>query len=280
MSVGPVDIRSVIETRDGVRLAVRDSESGSRLPTILLHGLTLTGEQVLMGSRKLEENDFRVLACDARGHGDSGAPTDRTRYTYRDLADDVVEVMDALAIERALLVGASMGFHTALRVILDHPDRVAGLVGITPGFDPAETPTAKDLSDADLTAALMRRSGIEGFVEALEAIGDPLGTIAPDELRVRMSQHRDLTPLADAVERVVRSRPFESLDELGTLEAPVLIVASRDEFDPRHPLRISHAYAAALPRAELHCEAKGRAPIAWSRRRLGDLVLDFAQALA
>ena len=233
-----------------------------------------------MGSRVLERNDFRVIACDARGHGDSGAPTDRAGYAYRHLADDVVEIIDGLGIERALLVGASMGFHTALRVALDHPGRVAGVVGITPAFDPGETPTARDLTEAKLTAALIRREGVEGFIAAVEAIGDPLVALAADEVRIRMSRHRDLDSLADAIEGIVPSRPFESLDDLGAVEAPVLIVASRDEFDPRHPLRISHAYAAALPRAELHCEAVGRTPIAWSRRRLGNLVLGFAQSLA
>ncbi len=279
MSAEPIDIPSVIESRDGVRLAFRDSESGSRLPAILLHGLTLTGEHVLMGSRKLEENDFRVLACDARGHGDSGGPADRVSYTYRDLADDVVEIMDGLGIERALLVGASMGFHTALRVTLDHPHRVAGVVGITPAFDPRETPTAEALSEAELTAELVRRDGVEGFIRAVETIGDPLVAVAQDEVRIRMARHRDLTQLADAVERVVRSRPFESLDDLAAVEVPVLVVASRDEFDPRHPMRIAYAYAAALPSAELRCEAEGRAPLAWSRRRLGNLALGFAETL-
>lgn len=272
-------IRTVLDRSGNVRLSVRETGDGSRLPAILLHGLTLTGDQVLMGSRTLERSGFRVLACDARGHGASGAPADRTGYTYGEMAADAIAVMDALGVERALLVGASMGFHTALRVALDHPDRVAGVFGITPGFDPATTPSAKDLRDADLTAALLRRDGSEGFVRALDAIGDPLGAIARDEMHSRISRHRDLGALAGAVERVIRSRPFESLDDLGALEAPVLIVASRDEFDPRHPFYVAAAYAAALPNAELRCEAEGRAPIAWSRRRLGKLVLDFAETL-
>ena len=207
------------------------------------------------------------------------APADRAAYGYRDLAGDVVGIMNAFRVKSALLVGASMGFHTALRIALDHPDRVAGIVGITPGFDPNETPSAKDLHDADLTADLLRRDGSEGFLQALDEISDPLGIVAPDEMRRRMSRHRDLGVLADAVQHVVRSRPFESLDDLAAIGVPALVVGSRDAFDPRHPFHIATAYAAALPRAELYCEAEGRAPIAWSRRRLGNRVLDFAQSL-
>jgi pimeloyl-ACP methyl ester carboxylesterase len=268
-----------IELPNGVRVSVCEAGPRRGPAVVLLHGLTLTRELVLMGSTKLEDGGFRVLACDARGHGRSGAPADRTAYGYRDLAGDVVGVMDALGVESALLVGASMGCHTALRVALDHPDRVAGIVAITPGFDPDRTPSAQDLREADRTAELLRRDGIEGFVQALDEISDPLGIIAPEEMRSRMSRHRDLGVLADAVQQVVRSRPFESLDELAAIGVPALVVGSRDAFDPRHPFDLATAYAAAMPRAELCCEAEGRAPIAWSRRRLGSRVLDFARSL-
>jgi pimeloyl-ACP methyl ester carboxylesterase len=274
-----MDSGVAIEVPSGVRLSVRETGPRFGPAVVLLHGLTLTREFVLMGSTKLEYSGFRVLACDARGHGRSGAPADRAAYGYRDLADDVVGIMNALRVKSALLVGASMGFHTALRVALDHPHRVAGIVGITPGFDPDETPSAKDLYEADLTAELLRRDGIDGFLQALDEISDPLGIVAPDEMRTRMSWHRDLGVLADAVQHVVRSRPFKSLDDLAAIGVPALVVGSRDAFDPRHPFHVATAYAAALPRAELYCEAEGRAPLAWSRRRLGNRVLDFAQSL-
>ncbi len=280
MAEGTTDSGIAIEVSEGVRVSVRETGPRDGPAVVLLHGLTLTRELVLMGSTALERGGFRVLACDARGHGRSSAAADHTAYGYRDLAGDVVGIMDALAVESALLVGASMGFHTALRVALDHPRRVAGIVGITPGFDPGETPTANDLREADLTAELLRGDGVEGFLRALKQISDPLSIIAPEELRRRMSRHGDLGALADAVRYVVRSRPFESLHELAAIEVPALVIGSRDTFDPRHPLELASAYAAALPRAALHHEAEGRAPIAWSRRRLGNHVHDFARSLA
>ena len=82
----------------------------------------------------MERSGHRVVAYDARGHGRSSpAPT----YGYRELGGDLEAVMDALGIERAVLAGASMGAHTSLWMALQRPERVGGVVVITPSYDPA-----------------------------------------------------------------------------------------------------------------------------------------------
>lgn len=65
----------------------------------------------------------RIIAPDARGHGGSSD----AEGPYR-LADDVVVLMDALGLDRAVLAGVSMGGGTAVDVALEHPDRCAALV--------------------------------------------------------------------------------------------------------------------------------------------------------
>src|SRR5699024_2613242 len=70
-----------------------------------------------------DDSGRRVIAPDARGHG-SSSPAD----TPHRLADDVVALLDALEIERAVLAGVSMGGGTAVDVALEHPSRAAGLV--------------------------------------------------------------------------------------------------------------------------------------------------------
>ncbi len=67
-----------------------------------------------------------VVSVSLRGHGDSSKPS--SGYGIEDLASDVVPLLDALAIERALLVGHSGSCLIARRVALQAPDRVAGLV--------------------------------------------------------------------------------------------------------------------------------------------------------
>jgi len=68
----------------------------------------------------------RTVALDQRGHGDSDRPP--SGYAIADLAADAVAVLDALAISRATVVGHSMGSFVALRLALDHADRVSRLV--------------------------------------------------------------------------------------------------------------------------------------------------------
>ncbi len=71
------------------------------------------------------ERDFRILRYDKRGHGQSAMPA--PPYDLAELIGDVVGIWDALGIEKSHLAGISIGGATALGVVLDHPDRVAGL---------------------------------------------------------------------------------------------------------------------------------------------------------
>lgn len=257
--------------RDGVRLAATDAGEG--VPVVLLHGLTATRRYVVMGSRALERGGHRVVSYDARGHGTSSpAPS----YAYEELAADLRAVLDACEVERAVLAGASMGAHTLLRFALDAPERVAGVVAVTPAFDPAAD---ADLDRWDALAAGLREGGVEGFVAAYrvdeevpEAWRGTVGTV----LRQRMSQHEHLDAVADALQQVPRSRPFESLDELRALSLPAVVVASRDEADPGHPLAVGEAYAAAIPGARLLTEPEGKSPLAWQGGQLSRAIAELA----
>ena len=258
--------------RDGVRLS--GEQAGEGVPVVLLHGLTATRRYVVMGSRTLERSGHRVVAYDARGHGESDPGE---RYEYADLAADLLGVLDERGIERAVLAGASMGAHTALRVALEHPGRVAGLVAITPAYLPGED---QDLERWDALARGLREGGVEGFVAAY---GDPGVPEAWREtvvtvLRQRLGRHRHPEAVADALEQVPRSRPFDA-QRLGEVAVPTVVVASRDEADPGHPLRVGEAYAAAIPGARLVVEEPGRSPVAWQGGQLSKVIGELAAAL-
>src|SRR6185436_18908060 len=120
--------------RDGVTLS--GDETGEGVPVVLLHGLTASRRYVVMGSKSLERSGHRVIAYDARGHGRSSPAPSPEAYGYGELAGDLRAVLDERGVERAVLAGASMGAHTLLRFALDHGDRVAGLVVITPAYMP------------------------------------------------------------------------------------------------------------------------------------------------
>ena len=271
------EIEAAVNSPAGVRLAVRQSGPRDGDPVVLLHGITMTREYVLMGSSELEQNGYRVIAYDARGHGRSTAPADRTAYGYDELLADLVAVLDAFEAERAVLVGSSMGCHTAIRLALDRPERVAGITAITPAYDPVAHPTKADTRDADRLADAIRSGGADGYIEGLEQIGDPAVAMTFLSLtRRRLAQHRDLSAVADALQANLRARPFASFGDLAAIHCPALVVASRDELDPRHPYELARSYASALPDCQLVAEPEGRAPLAWNGRKLARRVLDLA----
>ncbi len=247
--------------------ALHVTEAGDGPPVVLLHGLTASHRYVVMGSRGLERAGHRVLAYDARGHGAS-APA--VAYAYSDLAADLLGILDAHRIERAVLAGASMGAHTALRLALDHPGRVAGLVVITPAAHPDDPP---DLERWDRLAAGLRSGGVDGFVTAydLPAVPEQWRTTVEKVLRQRLAQHEHLDAVADALEQVPRSMPFVP-DELAGIRAPTVVVADRDDADPGHPLWVGEEYARRIPGARLVVEEPGRSPLAWQGGQLSKVI--------
>jgi pimeloyl-ACP methyl ester carboxylesterase len=261
--------------RDGVRLAVEDSGEGK--PVVLLHGLTATRRYVVMGSSVLERSGHRVVTYDARGHGRSSPATERTAYGYEDLQDDLEAVIDALGIERPVLAGASMGAHTLLRFALNRPDRVAGLVVITPAYDPSTNDDPKRLANWDALADGLEHGGVEGFIEAYDTSrkGAWQDTVLK-VMRQRLSVHEHPEAVADALRVVPRSHPFGAVADLGEISVPVAVVASDDEPDPGHPRAVGEAYAAVIPGARLVTDRPGHSPIAWQGSQLSRVIAEIA----
>jgi pimeloyl-ACP methyl ester carboxylesterase len=253
--------------------------SGSGFPVVLLHGLTATHRYVVMGSKALQRAGHDVLAYDARGHGASDPAPSPDAYTYAELADDLVRVMDEAGFDRAVLAGASMGAHTALRVALEHPDRVAGLVLVTPAYDPKSWPG--DLARWDALSAGLRDGGVDGFVEAYGDEGpEQWRSTLQTVLRQRLGAHEHPEAVADALKVVPRSQPFETRDQLREITAPTVVVADRDEPDPGHPLAIGELYASLIPGARLIVEEEGQSPIAWQGGQLSKVIASVAAEAA
>ncbi|HZY41473.1 MAG TPA: alpha/beta hydrolase [Anaerolineae bacterium] len=115
-------------------------------PIVLLHGLAsqahiwdLVAPQLL--------HTFRVVAIDQRGHGLTDQP--ETGYDFATITRDLDQVLTALEIERAMLIGHSWGGNVAVQYAIDHPERVSGLVLVDGGFlqvpDRIDWPTAEKL---------------------------------------------------------------------------------------------------------------------------------------
>jgi 3-oxoadipate enol-lactonase len=259
--------------------ALSGERAGVGPAVVLLHGLTATRRYVLMGSRLLERSGYEVVAYDARGHGHSAPAGEPSAYGYEHLAGDLLAVLDALGLERAILAGASMGAHTALRVALTAPARVTALGLITPAYEPSAALAARDGDSWQALAAGLRQGGVEGFVRAYDfsAVPERWRETVERVIRQRLAAHDHPQAVADALEVVPRSRPFATMAELAAVELPVVVVGSRDAADPGHPLALAERYAAALPGAQLVVEEQNSPPIAWQGGQLSRLLAELAQ---
>ena len=267
-----------VESR-GVLLS--GEEAGEGPAVLLLHGLTATRRYVVMGSTMLERSGHRVLQYDARAHGHSSPAPSVDAYTYDLLGDDALAVLDARGVERAVLAGASMGAHTLLNLALRRPDRVAGIVVITPAYSRDGVADAARLGRWDRLADGLRSGGVEGFMQAYGVPRRTTPAFAKTVLTVtrqRLSQHDHLEALADALQTLPRSHPFGSLDELGTISVPAVVVASNDDADPEHPETLGTAYAEAIPGARLVTDPPGSSPIAWRGSQLSKIIAEVVSA--
>lgn len=242
---------------------------------VLLHGLTATRRYVVMGSRVLEKAGFRVIAYDARGHGESPPAARAAEYEYDHLTGDLLAVLDHAGAESAVLVGNSMGAHTAMAFAIAHPQRVSALVQVTPAYDGHPH---GDTAGWDRLADGLAADGVEGFLAAWEPrveerFRDTVLLVA----RQRLERHRHPAAVADALRVVPRSAAFDGLEALERVATPTLVVGSRDESDPGHPLAVAEAYAARLPDAELIVEDEGSSPLAWQGAQLSREITSFLE---
>ncbi len=266
----------------GEGLTIGGEHSGEGPAIVLCHGITATRRYVVHGSRALERAGRTVVTYDARGHGESDAAPPGRGYGYPELVADLETVVAETVGEGEFVLGGhSMGAHTAVAYALRHPERLSALVVIGPVYAGREI-SAGRIEYWDGLADALRDGGVEGFVayvidrsEADPAWRETVARIT----RERMLLHRHPEALVDPLREVARSRPFESLDELESLEVPALVVASRDGADPGHPRAAAEAYADHLPQARLIGEEEGESPLAWQGGKLSREITDFIERI-
>jgi pimeloyl-ACP methyl ester carboxylesterase len=171
---------------------------GEGPPLVLLHGGMLTIDLNFASLIPTLAASHTVIGVEQQGHGRT-ANTDR-EITYPHLASDVVGLLDHLGIERAIVLGHSMGGAVALELAVSHPDRVNAIVpmsasvrpdGLHPDLSDPSTyetspimPTAQDF--ADFSAAYQRLSPhpekFEEFLAYLGGMDEHFGGWTDEEL--------------------------------------------------------------------------------------------------
>ena len=112
---------------NGVRLFYGERGSGTAM--VWAHGLGGTWQE-WEGLIEFFQDRYRVVAYDARGHGDSEKPDRPEAYSQDIMVEDMRGVMDALDINKAIVGGHSMGANVALNFALRYPERCIGLIPV------------------------------------------------------------------------------------------------------------------------------------------------------
>ena len=108
---------------DGLHLSILEAGTGD--PILFVHGVVTTSN-IFPTYVSAYSPEFRGIAVDLRGYGDSDKPT--TGFTIDQFSTDLIKLADALHIDKAVWVGVSMGGMVVQRLALDHPERVKALV--------------------------------------------------------------------------------------------------------------------------------------------------------
>lgn len=235
---------------DGARLHVETAGTGPAL--VLLHGFTGSAES-WRGHTEVFAARYTTVVPDLLGHGASEAPPDPRRYAVAHAVEDVIGIMDRLAIRRAALLGYSMGGRVALATAIAAPERVVALVleSASPGLRGHEARLARAARDAALADAI-ERDGLPAFVdrwerEAIFATQENLPGEVREALRAQRLQ-QDPTGLANSLRGFGQGVMPPLHDFLPGVAAPTLIVAGA--LDPRY-VEIGEAMRDAMPRARL-----------------------------
>jgi pimeloyl-ACP methyl ester carboxylesterase len=222
---------------DDPHVRLRVLELGSGEPVLFIPGTPGTGPY--WGALVRELKGFRCLLLDRPGWGLS-SPIDYSKHEYTSVVAEVIcGVLDALAIDRAHLVGHSIGDVWALRTALAHPDRIGRVVLIGGGPVVPEIPAPPFIKvlasplgaimvrlpqKADRVRSLLRQAGHGASLDA--------GRIPDEFVEWRVAFHRNTNSMRNE-RNMVRSlvsrsgwRPGLTLDdaELGAVRQPVLWV--------------------------------------------------------
>lgn len=125
-------VTRMVALSTGVRVRVAESGPANGPPVILLHGWGASLYMFRHALARFPAHGIRAIAVDLRGYGLSDHPLERGAYSLERYLADVDALYAALGVERAVLVGQSMGGGVALHYALHRPSRVTKLVLINP----------------------------------------------------------------------------------------------------------------------------------------------------
>jgi pimeloyl-ACP methyl ester carboxylesterase len=223
-----------LTTDDGVRLYYE--ETGAGTPIVFVHEFA-DDYRGYEGQLRYFARRYRPIAYNARGYPPSDVPDDPARYSQDRARDDIRAVLDGLAIQKAHIVGISMGGFATLHFGLAYPERALSLVVAGCGYGAEPGKRQQFHEETAKTVALIESAGMKAASETY-AIGptrvqfqnkDPRGWA---EFAARLADHSTLGS-ANTMRGVQARRPslWDLTDRMCRLEVPSLIMTG-DEDEP------------------------------------------------
>src|SRR5258708_21917045 len=199
---------------DSAGVKIHFQEVGAGEAVVLVHGFASTVEHNWGGTGWIAaiSEKYRVIAPDVRGHGLSDKPHTPEDYGYANMGADVMRLMDHLGIERAILMGYSMGASIAIELMLSHPERFRAIVLGGIAYDDG----LEDKAHRDALAQAYR-------ADDPATIKSPL---AKAYRRFAESMPNDLKALAALID--AERAPFDPA-KLAAVRMPVLIVVGTND---------------------------------------------------
>jgi len=250
---------------NGVELHVEQRGSGAPA-LVFLHywgGSSRTWRYVV----EALESDFRTIAIDQRGWGHSAAP--ETGYALADLARDAQAVVEALELERYILVGHSMGGKVAQLVASRRPYGLAGLVLVAPS-----PPSALGLPLEVRQGMVRAYDSRESVVATVEQVLAPNG-LRPEDLETVIADSLAGAPAAKEAWPLFASQE-DITGAAAAIDAPTLVISGElDRVDPPDVLR--RELLTRIPHAQLHVLAGvGHLSPLEAPQQIAKLVRNFA----
>jgi pimeloyl-ACP methyl ester carboxylesterase len=221
-----------ISTDDGLRLYVE--ETGDGAPVLFVHEFAGDHRSWEPQVRALSRR-YRCIAYNARGYPPSDVPEDPAAYSQARAVEDAIAVLDALDVERAHVVGLSMGGFATLHLGLRHPERARSLVVAAAGYGAQPERQQAFREESGVIADAFAVEGAAGVAKRY-AVGparvqfqnkDPRGWA---EFAAQLAEH-DSQGSARTMRGVQAARPslYDLTDELAALTVPTLIIAGDED---------------------------------------------------
>jgi pimeloyl-ACP methyl ester carboxylesterase len=198
--------------RGGVQ--VYYEEAGQGTPVLLSHGYSATSK-MWQGQMDALAGNYRLIAWDMRGHGQTDSPDDASAYSEAATVDDMAAVLDAAGVEKAVISGLSLGGYMSLAFNVKYPERVLALMlfDTGPGY---KNPVGREgwNETAMGRATVFEEKGLDALGRGAE---------------VRIAQHRSAQGLAHAARGMLAQFDSRIIESLPEIKVPTMVLVGEND---------------------------------------------------